>query len=104
MIINLQKASDTTNKIYFTMNTSHLEARKIIAGTNTTVSGQVLYDTVMHRWLRIRESGGTIFWETSPDSINWFLFKSLANPFYIISLQPVLSGGDYNTTQSISYA
>lgn len=52
----------------------------LVAGTQLrmreTVSNShddtvVAYDPVEHRWLRIRESGGTVYWETSPDSLNW---------------------------------
>ena len=29
------------------------------------------YDPIAHLWLRIRESAGTIYWETSPDGFTW---------------------------------
>jgi hypothetical protein len=29
------------------------------------------FDPVAHRWWRLRESGGTVFWDTSPDYITW---------------------------------
>jgi hypothetical protein len=29
------------------------------------------YDPVAHRWLRMREASGTIYWDTSPDGVTW---------------------------------
>jgi hypothetical protein len=35
------------------------------------VPWQVTYDPVAHGWLRLRESAGTFYWETSPDGTSW---------------------------------
>lgn len=31
----------------------------------------VTYDPVQHAWFRLRESAGTLYWETSPDGTTW---------------------------------
>jgi hypothetical protein len=41
----------------------------------------VTYDPTNHRFFRIRESGGTTFWDTSADSSNWTNRRSVSNPF-----------------------
>jgi hypothetical protein len=38
------------------------------------------YDPVAHAWLRIRETGGQLFFETSPDSITWALVATETTP------------------------
>ena len=38
------------------------------------------YDPVAHAWLRLRETGGTLLWEASPDSSNWTVLRSAATP------------------------
>ena len=55
----------------------------IVYGLNliaTTTPGpdlaSVPYNPVTHAWLRLRHSGTTIFWETSPDGVTWNAFAS----------------------------
>lgn len=31
----------------------------------------ITYNSTSHRWLRFRESAGTILWDTSPDGLTW---------------------------------
>jgi hypothetical protein len=38
------------------------------------------YDPVAHAWLRLRETGGTLLWEASPDSSTWTVLRSSASP------------------------
>lgn len=38
------------------------------------------YDPVAHAWLRLRETGGTLLWEASPDSNHWTVLRSAATP------------------------
>jgi hypothetical protein len=38
------------------------------------------YDPVAHAWLRLRETGGTLLWEASPDSSNWTVLRTAPTP------------------------
>jgi hypothetical protein len=38
------------------------------------------YDPVAHAWLRLRETGGTLLWEASPDSSNWTVLRTAPSP------------------------
>lgn len=38
------------------------------------------------RFVRIRESGGSIYWDYSPDGINWTNATSMSNPFAVTGL------------------
>jgi hypothetical protein len=40
------------------------------------------YDPVAHAWLRVRETGGTVYWDTSPDTLTWTNQRTLASPVW----------------------
>ena len=40
----------------------------------------VAYNATDHRWLRIRESGGTLFWDAAPDGSTWTNLGSTSTP------------------------
>lgn len=41
------------------------------------------YDPIEHAWLRIRETAGTVVWETSSDGWDWVIRRSLSTPAWI---------------------
>ncbi|WP_329336063.1 hypothetical protein OG252_13025 [Streptomyces sp. NBC_01352] len=41
------------------------------------------YDPVAHRWVRIRETAGTLLWETSADGLTWTTRRTLASPAWV---------------------
>jgi hypothetical protein len=41
------------------------------------------YDPTAHAWLRLRETGGTLLWESSPDSSNWTVLRSAPSPGWL---------------------
>ncbi|MFE2832176.1 hypothetical protein ACFXI6_14180 [Streptomyces mirabilis] len=47
----------------------------------TTVA--IPYNPVAHAWLRVREGGGNIVWETSPDAATWTVQRTLATPAWV---------------------
>jgi hypothetical protein len=47
----------------------------------------VAYDPVEHRWLRMRESGGLLYWETSPDGSAWNELHVAASPFDLSAVE-----------------
>jgi hypothetical protein len=55
------------------------------------------YDSTEHRRWRLRESGGTTYWETSPAAGPWTVRASLANP---IALDRIRPGFSAETTSS----
>ncbi|MFH9012545.1 LamG domain-containing protein [Streptomyces sp. NPDC017943] len=48
-------------------------------GTPTNLT----YSAIDHAWLRIRESGGTVYWETSNDGFIWTVRRTLATPAWV---------------------
>lgn len=61
---------DGNNKVYWHAEGGTLSARVKVAGAATTLAA-FPYSATEHRWLRLRESAGTVYWETSADGIGW---------------------------------
>lgn len=59
--------------------------------------GAVPFDQAAMAWWRIREQGGTLYWDTSPDSVAWTVRRTLAGaPFPLNALKIGLLAGNYN--------
>lgn len=43
------------------------------------------YSAIDHKWVRVRESGGTVYWETSGDGWGWTVRRSVATPAWVTS-------------------
>ncbi|MFI1767518.1 hypothetical protein ACH41H_36475 [Streptomyces sp. NPDC020800] len=41
------------------------------------------YSATDHAWLRVRETGGATYWETSADALTWTVRRSLASPAWV---------------------
>ncbi|MET9088149.1 hypothetical protein ABZX77_40770 [Streptomyces sp. NPDC004237] len=41
------------------------------------------YSAIDHAWVRVRESGGTVYWETSGDGYAWTTQRTLATPSWV---------------------
>lgn len=72
--MNIQVSAGNLEEISW--ENGQLVFREKVSNTNSDVS--VAYDPVAHAWLRIRESAGTIYWDTSPDSLTWTNRRSKA--------------------------
>lgn len=48
------------------------------------------YSSIDHMWLRLRESSGTLRWETSPDGWDWTVQRTLATPAWVTTGQVVV--------------
>jgi hypothetical protein len=68
-------------------------------------SVDLTYSAIDHRWLRMRESSGTFYWETSPDGVDWTVQRSLTTPTWaateslVISLTTSRTGGSGDFTE-----
>lgn len=43
----------------------------------------VTYSAVTHKFLRLRETGGNVYWDTSPDGTTWTNRRTLATPAWV---------------------
>jgi hypothetical protein len=88
--------SETHYSWYKAGSNDHLQARKDVAGVFTKIGANITYNNTMHRFLRIRESGGTIFWDASPDGTTWANQRSTAaGGFALTAVKVFLGSGNY---------
>ncbi len=79
-VVNFGVWLDASNLTFFSVEQNLLDAYKTIAASQTSVGSSAL-DTSLHRWIRLREAGGTTFFDTAPDGVAWTNRYSVANPF-----------------------
>lgn len=75
-------------------------------GSMKNVVASVTWDPVAHRWWRIREAGGTIYWDTSPDGMAWMNRASETVPFAVTAPHIVIGAGTnspYSTPGQVRY-
>lgn len=86
---------DSSNKVTFDVRGAGLlTARRTIAGTETQITSTT-YNPTTHRWLRMREDTGTLYWDYSSDGVSWTNFTSVtvASTFPVVSVYPELGAG-----------
>jgi hypothetical protein len=84
------------NYVGFSLNNGTLTFRRRVAGTNNDTS--TTYNATTHRWLRLRESAGTVYWDTSTDGVTWTNRRSNATGLTLTSVTLYLSGAVSNTS------
>jgi hypothetical protein len=84
------------NDIEMLEENGQLTARISVGGTDQNLASAA-YDPTQHAWWRIRESGGTLFWDTSPDGKTWTVLCSDSTPFAIDVLDVVLAAGTWQS-------
>lgn len=85
---------DGNNKLFWYINGGSITAFKKDATVQTNLASTT-YNSAVHKWFRIRESGGTIFWDYSTDGITWTNFTSSTVSFALTSLLVEPSAGTY---------
>lgn len=95
---------DASNALYILIENGTIHFAKRVAGVNTNLVNAT-YSSTTHAWLRIRESGGTCYWDSSTDGVNWTNRASNANPFAVtaltVEIQAGTWGGEVSTTTAI---
>lgn len=71
-----------------------------VVNTVATNLYNVAYNSSVHKFFRIRESGGTTYWEYSTNGTSWTTMYSEANPFEITRLEYQFYAGFWDTDVS----
>jgi hypothetical protein len=69
------KYNAVTSKLRMQSNVSYFDASAV----------EITYDPVAHLWLRLREDGTNVYWDTSPDGTTWTNRRTLATPAWVTS-------------------
>ncbi len=94
--IPIDVVKDANNSLIWYIGANTLFAQKQVANVFSNVRADVAYDANLHKFFRIREAAGTIFWDYSRDGASWTNYTSLANPFGITSVQLRVSAGTFS--------
>lgn len=92
---------DDNNRVFFNISgyDGTIAAYKQVSGSSSSLASAT-YSSTNHKWLRFRESSGTLYWETSADATNWNVLYSEASPITITSLKVSLVAGTWDTEAS----
>jgi hypothetical protein len=84
----LQLCLDSSNKLSWLINQNFISCYKVVAGVSTQIGANTAYLTGVHRFFRIREADGVVYWDYSSDRIDWVNFRSelVSNLFDITNL------------------
>ena len=85
-----------SNNLIWGIQGNILYAYKTVSGVSSTVAS-VAYNSAVHKYLRIREDGGTTYFDYSANDTTYTNFTSLANPFSLTSLALLLQVGTWDT-------
>lgn len=88
---------DSNNAIAFIESAGTLAFQTNVAGGGYTSVASVTYNPIAHRFWRIRELSGAVYWDTSPDGINWTSQASTLTPIDITSTFVEFSAGTYQS-------
>ncbi|HEY0018209.1 MAG TPA: hypothetical protein VGC13_17980 [Longimicrobium sp.] len=89
----LQATLGSGDRVQFQVTGGNLNADIVISNTTTKLA-RIPYDPVAHRWLRIREAFGTVYWEVSADGTVWHVVASRSpHPITLTAVYALFGGG-----------
>lgn len=93
----IELALDGSNSVFWLITANSIQAWKKIATVGSIIGSSTAYDANVHRFFRIREDGGTVYWEYSTDAVGWVVFQTelVANLFAVTNLYCVITVGVY---------
>jgi hypothetical protein len=74
----------------------NLYAYRYVGASYAQIGSTITLDATAHRWLRIRESAGTIYFDTAPDASTWTNRWTLTNPFAVTAIYPQVTTGNFS--------
>jgi hypothetical protein len=89
------------DRIYYKVQEGLFYASKLPAGAgSSTHLAEQPYDPARHRWLRIREQLGILYFEYASDGCDWELLVSVPTPFSLTSVRIEIAAGTFQAAPS----
>lgn len=86
VFVNAPDIGTSGNRVGFVINTvTGLLRCKNDVGYFDAGSVDITYSAVTHKFLRLREDGTNVYWDTSPDGTTWTNRRTLATPAWVIA-------------------
>lgn len=85
---------NSTNIVWIFGGNGNLVAYQLVAGSQTSLASAT-YSATNHKYLRIRESGGTFYFDYSADGTSWTNLTSTTNNFGTTIFTPQLYTGQW---------
>lgn len=82
----LEAGPNGNNRLLFQAGEGKLRCLQAVAATFTTLLS-IPYDPLLHRWWRLRDYQGKIYWETSPDGVQWTIQFSKDRPIALVNVE-----------------
>jgi len=92
--LHIQNAAG--DQLFFKVQSGLFYCSKVPVGaTSSTHLAEAPYDRTRHRWMRIREQLGVLYFEYSPDGCEWTLLVSVATPFSLAAVKIEVAAGTF---------
>ncbi|MFE2224784.1 LamG domain-containing protein, partial [Agrobacterium deltaense] len=95
--------SGTRLRWYYSAVNNQLRALSEVGGSDASPT-TLTYSPIDHAWLRIREAGGTLYFESSPDGWDWAVQRSLPTPAWVTSDTVQVEFAAFRNTGTTDYA
>jgi hypothetical protein len=99
----LTATKDSPNEAIIAVESGILRAVQEVAGV-TTILEQVWYDPAIHRWLRMRERSGKLFYEYSSNGSDFIVFAQTTSPTFLNDVTLNIGAGTYAAVASPGFA
>jgi membrane-associated phospholipid phosphatase len=86
---------DTGDAVAVSLTNTFTQPTKRVAGANTSIT-VIPYDAAAHRWVRLRENSGTLYYEVSSDGTTWSEIARTPTPFSLASVTLEIAAGAFS--------
>lgn len=98
--LNVEPNGDSNNRCFISLGGGNVTAVRYIAGVYTWLA-DMPYNPTTHRWLRMRHSGTTLYWQYASDeqylNDDWQTLYSMTAPIAVTAVTCEISCGHWDT-------
>lgn len=100
----LQLVLNSNNFVHWFLGGGNLIVNKRVGGTTTQLGSTLTYNNTTHKYLRIREASGTVYFDYSSDGENWTNHTSelVSSLFTITALEVDITVGTWQSETATS--